>query len=66
MAFEQNVKATHNVDERVGGVANTVVTVDDTVAAVGSRAACAVDKAASVDITVNKVDDKVTEVIHGV
>ena len=73
MAFEQNLKATHNVDKRVGGVANMVVAVNDRVAGVNdgvagidSRAACVDDKVASVDGTVNKVDDKVAEVIHGV
>ena len=72
IAFEQNLKATHNVNERVGAVVNTVVVVDDRVAGVNdrvagvdSRAACVVDKAASVDGTVDKVDDKNAEVIHG-
>ena len=32
MAVAQNLKATHNVDERVRGVANAVAVVDDTVA----------------------------------
>ena len=72
MAFEQNLKATRNVDERVGGVANTVVAVDDRVDGVDDlepgvdSAACAVGKADSIDCTTNKVDDKVAEVIHGV
>ena len=34
MAVAQNLKATHNVDERVRGVANTVAGVDDRVAGV--------------------------------
>ena len=73
MASEQNLKSTHNVDESLGGVANMVVAVDDRVADVDDRAAgvdsrnaCVVDEVASVDGTVNKGDDKVTEVIHGV
>jgi hypothetical protein len=62
MAVAQNLKATHNVDERVRGVGNTVVAVvakvDDRVAGVDSRVAC-------VDGTVKMVGDKVAEVIHG-
>ena len=72
MAFGQHSKATHNVDERVGEVANTVVAVDDRVAGVDDgvagldcRAACIVDEAASVDGTVNKVDDNVVRDIDG-
>ena len=72
MASEQNLKATHNVDESLGGVANMVVAVDDRVADVDDRAAgvdsriAYVDEVAGVDGTVNKVHDKDTEVIHGV
>jgi archaellum component FlaC len=79
MAVAQNLKATHNVDERVRGVANTVIAVDnrvagvddrvakvdDRVAGVDSRVACVDDKVASVDDTVKMVGDKVAEVIHG-
>jgi hypothetical protein len=72
MAVAQNLKATHNVDERVRGVTNTVVAVnnrvagvDDRVTGVDSRVACVHDKVASVDGTVKMVDDKVAEVIHG-
>ena len=72
MAVAQNLKATHNVDERVGGVTNTVVAVDnrvagvdDRVAGVDSRVACVDDKVASVGDTVKMVDDKVAEIIHG-
>ena len=32
MAVAENLKATHNVDERVRGVANTVSAIDDRVA----------------------------------
>ena len=52
MAVAQNLKATHIVDQRVRGVANTVVVVGDRVA---DRVAC-VEKV---------VGDKVAEVIHG-
>ena len=72
MAVAQNLKATHNVNERVRGVANTVVAVDnrvadvdDRVAGVDSRVACVEDKVASVDHTVKMVGDKVAEVVHG-
>jgi archaellum component FlaC len=79
MAVAQNLKATHNVDERVRGVGNMVVAVDnrvagvddrvakvdDRVAGVDSKVACVDDKVASVDDTVKMVGDKVAEVIHG-
>jgi hypothetical protein len=79
MAVAQNLKATHNVDERVREVGNTVIAVDnrvagiddrvacvdDRVAGVDSRVACVDDKVASVDGTVKMVGDKVAEVIHG-
>jgi hypothetical protein len=51
MAIAQNLKATHNVDERVRGVGDTVVAVGDRVAGVDDRVAA--------------VSDKVAEVIHG-
>jgi hypothetical protein len=79
MAIAQNLKATHNVDERVKGVATTLVAVDnrvagvddrvakvdDRVAGVDSRVARVDDKVASVEDTVKMVGDKVAEVIHG-
>ena len=37
MAAAQNLKATHTVDERVKGVANAVVTIDNRVASVDDR-----------------------------
>ncbi|KAF8496179.1 hypothetical protein F5888DRAFT_413684 [Russula emetica] len=64
MAVAQNLKATHNVDERVRGVANSVVAVDNRVAGVDDRVAKVDDKVASVDDTVKVVGDKVAEVIH--
>ena len=72
MAIAQNLKATHTVDERVRGVANTVVAmdnrvagVDDRVAGVDGRVARVDDRVAGVDESVKAVDDKVAEVIHG-
>ena len=79
MAVAQNLKATHAVDERVRGVANTVVAIEDGVARVDDRVAGVDDRVASVDDRVTRiddkvaiitdkvasVDDKVTEVIHG-
>ena len=55
MAIAQNLKATHAVDERVKGVANTVVAVDE-------RVACVDDRVASVDYRVGRVDDRVARV----
>jgi archaellum component FlaC len=79
MAVAQNLKATHTVDERVKGVANTVVAIDNRVADVDDRVACVVDQVARVDDnvkginarvaivddSVKMVDDKIDEVIHG-
>jgi hypothetical protein len=72
MAVAQNLKATHNVDQRVRGVASTVVAVgdrvagvDDRVAAVNNRVACVDGKVTSVDDRVRVFGDKVAEVIHG-
>ena len=72
MAVAENLKATHTVDERVRGVANTVVAidnrvagVDDRVASVDDRAKCIDARVTGVDDRVKVVDDKVAEVIHG-
>jgi archaellum component FlaC len=79
MAIAQNLKATHNVDERVKGVATTVVAVDnrvagvsdqvakvdDRVAGVDDRVAGVDDRVACVDDTVKVVGDRVAEIIHG-
>jgi hypothetical protein len=72
MAVAQNLKATHNVDQRVRGVVNTVVAVgdrvagvDDRVAAVNNRVVCVDGKVTSVDDRVKVFGDKVAEVIHG-
>ena len=65
MAVAQNLKATHKVDQRVRGVANTVVAVGDRVADVDGRVACVDNKVTNVDDRVKVVGDKVAEVIHG-
>jgi hypothetical protein len=79
MAVAQNLKATHIVDERVRGVANTAADIDDRVAGVGDRVALVDNRVAIVDDnvkgidarlaivddSVKAVDHKVAEVIHG-
>ena len=65
MAIAQNLKATHTVDERVRGVADTVVAIDHKVASVDDRVACVDARVAIVDENVKAVDDKVAEVIQG-
>ena len=62
MAIAQNLKATHTVDERVRGVANTVEAIDNKVADVDDRVARVDDRVACVDDRVARVDDKVTNV----
>jgi hypothetical protein len=72
MAVAQNLKATHNVDQRVRGVADTVEAVgdrvagvDDRVAAVNNCVACVDDKVTNVDDRVKVFGEKIAEVIHG-
>jgi Lhr-like helicase len=72
MTIAQNLKATHTVDERVRGVANSVLAinnrvagVDDRVAGVDDRVARIDDKVVIVDDSVKVVDDKVAKVIQG-
>ena len=73
MAAAQNLKATHIVDERVRGVANTMVTIDNRVASVDNRiadvddrmtrATNAIDEGVrGVEEQVLAVDDRVTSV----
>ena len=62
MAVAQNLRATHTVDDRVRGVADTVVVVDHRVASVGDRVAGVDDRVARVDDRVAGVDDKVADV----
>ena len=59
MAAAANLKATHTVDKRVEGVADTVAAIDNRVAGVD-------DRVATVDDRVKVVDNKVMEVIAGV
>jgi hypothetical protein len=65
MAVAQNLKATHNVHQRVRGVANAVVAVGDRVAGVDDRVACVDGKVTSADDRVKGFGDKIAEVIHG-
>ena len=62
MAIAENLKATHNVDERVRGVANTVVAIDNRVACVDNRVACVDNRVAGVDDRVASVNDRVAGV----
>ena len=73
MAAAQNLKATHAVDERVKGIADTVVAIDNRVASVDDRVAGVDDRVASVNDRaviigdrVKVVDNKVMEVMAGV
>ena len=62
MAVAENLKATHTVDERVRGVANTVVAIDNRVVGVDNRVAGVDDRIAGVDDRVAGVDDRVASV----
>jgi methyl-accepting chemotaxis protein len=62
MAVAQNLKATHTVDERVRGVANTMVDIDNKVAVVDDRIADVDDRVADVDDRVADVNDRVARV----
>ena len=62
MAAAENLKATHNVDERMKGVANTVQAIDDKVVSVDVRVAGVVDRVTGVDERVAGVDERVTGV----
>jgi hypothetical protein len=66
MAAAQNLKATHAVDERVKGVADTVEAIDSRVAGVDDHVASVNDRAVIIDDRVKVVDNKVMEVIAGV
>lgn len=66
MATAQVLKVTHIVDERVKGVVNQIVAVDDRVAIVDDRVAGIDDRVSGVDERVRTVNDKVTTVIEGV
>ena len=62
MSAAQNLKATHTVDERVRGVANTVAAIDNRVAGVDNRVARATHV---IDERVRGVGEQVAEVING-
>ena len=64
MAVAQNLKATHTVDERVMGVANTVIAIDNRLADVNDRVASVGDRVAGVDDRVAGVDDRVARAAH--
>ena len=65
MAAAQNLKATHTVDKRVQGVADTVVVIDNRVTGVDDRVASVNDTVATIDDRVKLVDNRVMEVISG-
>ena len=62
MAIAQNLRATHAVDERVKGVANAVVVVDERVACVDERVASVDYRVGRVDDSVARIDDKVASI----
>ena len=66
MAAAENLKATHAVDKRVEGVADTVEAIDNRMAGVDDRVAGVNDRVVTVDDRVKVVDNKVMEVIAGV
>ena len=62
MAVAENLKATHIVDGRVRGVANTVSVIDNRLADVDGRVAGVDDRVAGVGDQVAGVDDRVARV----
>ena len=66
MAIAENLKATHAVDERVKGVADTVATIDKRVAGVDDHVADVGDRVASVDERVAGVGDQVQRTANDV
>ena len=62
MAATQNLKATHIVDERVKGVADTAVVIDNRVAGVDDRVADVKDHVTGVSNQLASVDDQVASV----
>ena len=72
MTAVQNLKVTHDVNERTKGVANTaeaidkkVVGVDERVAGVDDRVASVNGRVIAVDDTVKVVDNNLVQVISG-
>jgi hypothetical protein len=64
MAVAENLRATHAVDERVRGVASTVLDIDSSVARVDDRVAGVSDQVTRVDDRVAGVDDPRVEMIE--
>ena len=62
MATAQVLKATHTVEERVRGVADTLIGVDDRVARVEDGVTSVDNRVAGVDERVNGVDDRLAGV----
>jgi hypothetical protein len=62
MAAAENLKMTHTVDNKVKGVADTVVAIDNRVAGIDDRVVAVDKRVASVDDRVASVNDKVVTV----
>jgi archaellum component FlaC len=62
MAFEETLKATHAVDERVAGVDNRVAGIDERVAGVDERIAGVGERVAGVGEEVARVDNHVVRI----
>jgi hypothetical protein len=62
MAAAQNLKTTHNVDERMKGVANTVEAIDNKVTCVDGRVADVDGRVAGVENRVASVNEMVVAV----
>jgi hypothetical protein len=65
MAAAQLLKVTNTIDNRVGGIADNVLVVDNRVADVDDRVAGVDDRVKDVDDKVKAVDDKLVAVIDG-
>jgi hypothetical protein len=65
MAAAQLLKVTNTIDNRVGGIADIVLVVDNRVADVDDRVAGVDDRVKDVDDKVKAVDDKLVAVIDG-
>ena len=66
MAVAENLKATHVVDERVRGVANTVAIIDNRVAVVDDRVAGVDDRVVRVDNRIARATHAINESVKGV
>ena len=72
MAAAQLLEATNTIDNRVGGIADNVLVVDNRVAGIDDRVAgvddmvaCVDDRVKDIDDKVKAVDDKLVAVIDG-